>query len=281
MIAAINLGITAAGWALLPYADVQPLEQVTWQDPQLSADNQPVKDDKGQPLMVDKSSATQRIAMGRVASQLAIKMLGTNGGGFFNANSAHPFKNPTPFANLLQMLNIFLIPAALCFVFGRMAGDMRQGWAVFAAMALLFVVFAAASMSFEQQDNPKLAALGVDQLASATQSGGNMEGKEVRFGSNASALFATVTTAASCGAVNAMHDAFTPLSGVVPLVPMQLGEVVFGMTAAEVDALVRRHRKGAWFGFIGEPRVDVLTLNLALNGEPNGAPNGPPKQSPR
>ena len=141
---------------LLLCADVQPLEQVTWQDPQLSADNQPVKDDKGQPLMVDKSSAAQRIAMGPVASQLAIKMLGTNGGGFFNANSAHPFGNATPFVNRLQMLSIVLIPAALCFDFGRMAGDARQGWAVFAAMALLFVVFAAASMTFEHQGNPKL-----------------------------------------------------------------------------------------------------------------------------
>ena len=141
---------------LLLCADVQPLEQVTWQDPQLSADNQPVKDDKGQSLMVDKSSAAQRIAMGPVASQLAIKMLGTNGGGFFNANSAHPFKNPTPFVNRLQMLSIFLIRAALRVDFGRMAGDARQGWAVFAAMALLFVVFAAASMTFEHQGNPKL-----------------------------------------------------------------------------------------------------------------------------
>ena len=174
------------------------------------------------------------------------------------------------------MLSIFLIPAALCFDFGRMAGDARQGWAVFAAMALLFVVFAAASMTFAQQGNPKLAAVGVDQRDSATQSGGNMDGKKVRLGSNASALFATVAAAASCGAVNAMHDAFTPLGGAVPLVLMQLGEVVFGTTTTEVDALVRRHREGAWLGFIGEPRVDVLVLNLAKNAETNG----PPKQSP-
>lgn len=172
--------------------------------------------------------ATQTLAMGPVASQLAIKMLGTNGGGFFNANSAHPFENPTALANFVQMLAIFLIPAALCHVFGRMVGDRRQGWAVLAAMVVLFVAAVVAATTFEQQGNPALAALGADQSASALQAGGNMEGKEVRFGIKASSLFAVVTTAASCGAVNAMHDSFTPLGGMVPLVLMQLGEVVFG-----------------------------------------------------
>ncbi len=174
------------------------------------------------------AAPSQQIAMGPVASQVAIKMLGTNGGGFFNANAAHPFENPTALTNFLQMVGIFVIPAALCFVFGRMVGDMRQGWAVFAAMAVLFIAFAAAAMTFEQDGNPKLAALGVDPVASALQPGGNMEGKEARFGIAASALFATITTAASCGAVNAMHDSFTPLGGLVPLVLIQLGEVVFG-----------------------------------------------------
>ncbi|QQE87786.1 potassium-transporting ATPase subunit KdpA [Azotobacter chroococcum] len=173
-------------------------------------------------------SGPQLLAMGPVASQEAIKMLGTNGGGFFNANSAHPFENPTPLTNFVQMLAIFLIPAALCVTFGRMVGDTRQGWAILAAMTLLFVVGACAAMSFEQQGNPRLAALGVDQATSAWQAGGNMEGKETRFGIAASALFATITTAASCGAVNAMHDSFTPLGGLVPLANMQLGEVVFG-----------------------------------------------------
>jgi K+-transporting ATPase ATPase A chain len=172
--------------------------------------------------------ATQTLAMGPVASQLAIKMLGTNGGGFFNANSAHPFENPTALANFVQMLAIFLIPAALCHVFGRMVGDRRQGWAVLAAMVVLFVAAVVAATTFEQQGNPALAVLGADQTASALQAGGNMEGKEVRFGIDASSLFAVVTTAASCGAVNAMHDSFTPLGGMVPLVLMQLGEVVFG-----------------------------------------------------
>jgi len=174
--------------------------------------------------------ASQTLAMGPVASQLAIKMLGTNGGGFFNANSAHPFENPSAVTNLLQMLAILLIPAALCFVFGRMVGDLRQGWALLAAMTLIFVVAVVAATWAEQQGNPALAA--VDQAAGATQSGGNMEGKEVRFGINASALFAAITTAASCGAVNAMHDSFTPLGGAVPLVMMQLGEVVFGGVGA-------------------------------------------------
>jgi potassium-transporting ATPase potassium-binding subunit len=170
--------------------------------------------------------------MGPVASQLAIKMVGTNGGGFFNANSAHPYENPTAVTNFLQMLSIFVIPAALCFVFGRIVGDMRQGWAVLAAMTVLFIVFAVGAMTFEQQGNPQLAALGADQQVSATQSGGNMEGKEVRFGIAASSLFATITTAASCGAVIAMHDSFTPLGGAIPLVLMQLGEVVFGGVGA-------------------------------------------------
>ena len=173
-------------------------------------------------------AASQLLAMGPVASQEAIKLLGTNGGGFFNANSAHPFENPTALANFAQMLAIFLIPAALCFTFGRVVGERRQGWAVLAAMTLMFVVAAAAAGAFEQQANPVLQALGVDGAASSLQAGGNMEGKEVRFGIAASSLFAAVTTAASCGAVNAMHDSFMPLGGMVPLVLMQLGEVVFG-----------------------------------------------------
>ena len=172
--------------------------------------------------------ATQTIAMGPVASQEAIKMLGTNGGGFFNANSAHPYENPTPLTNFVQMLAIFLIPAALCFAFGRVVGDRRQGFAVLAAMTVLFVAAVLVVLPAEQAGNPLLQPLGVDQTASALQAGGNMEGKETRFGIASSALFAAVTTAASCGAVNAMHDAFTPLGGMVPIVLMQLGEVVFG-----------------------------------------------------
>jgi K+-transporting ATPase ATPase A chain len=177
---------------------------------------------------VEATASAQVIAMGPVASQEAIKMIGTNGGGFFNANSAHPYENPTALSNLLQMIAIFLIPAALCFAFGRVVGDRRQGWAVLAAMAVMFVAAVMVLMPAEQAGNPLLASLGADQVSSALQSGGNMEGKEVRFGIDASALFAAITTAASCGAVNAMHDSFTPLGGMVPMVLMQLGEVVFG-----------------------------------------------------
>jgi K+-transporting ATPase ATPase A chain len=170
--------------------------------------------------------------MGPVASQEAIKMIGTNGGGFFNANSAHPYENPTSLSNLLQMLAIFLFPAALCFAFGREVGDLRQGWAVLAAMTVMFVIAVVVITPAEQAGNPLLTPLGVDQMAGSTQSGGNMEGKELRFGINASSLFAVITTAASCGAVNAMHDSLTPLGGMVPMVMMQLGEVVFGGTGS-------------------------------------------------
>jgi K+-transporting ATPase ATPase A chain len=187
-----------------------------------------LKDDKGNPVMEDAKAVTQSIAMGPVASQEAIKMVGTNGGGFFNANSAHPFENPTAATNFLQMVAMFLIPAALLFMFGRMVGDLRQGWAVLAAMTAIFLVAVVVLTSQEQQGNPLLTPLGVDQTASVLQPGGNMEGKEVRFGIAASSLFAVITTSASCGAVNGMHDSLTPLGGAVPIVLMQLGEVVFG-----------------------------------------------------
>jgi len=211
-----------------PYQDVTTVEMQTWQEPRQDAQGAPVLGADGQPVMDQKSGRTQTLAVGPVASQLAIKMLGTNGGGFFNANSAHPFENPTAATNALQMLSIFLIPAALCFVMGRQVGDMRQGWALLGAMTALFVVAVVVATSAEQAGNPRLAPLGVDALASASQPGGNMEGKELRFGIDASSLFAVITTAASCGAVNAMHDSFTPLGGAVPLVLIQLGEVVFG-----------------------------------------------------
>ena len=207
-----------------PYKEVTTLEVTRYDTPKNGPDGQPLKDEKGNAVTEPVETQTQTLAMGPVASQEAIKMLGTNGGGFFNANSAHPYENPTPLSNFIQMLSIFLIPAALCFTFGRMVGDTRQGWAVLAAMTLMFVVLAAAAMHFEQQANPLLTQLGVDPAA------GNMEGKETRFGIAESGLFAAITTAASCGAVNAMHDSFTPLGGMIPLVLMQLGEVVFGGT---------------------------------------------------
>lgn len=175
---------------------------------------------------------TQVIAQGPVASQEAIKMVGTNGGGFFNANSAHPFENPTPLSNLVQMMMIFVIPAGLTYTFGKMVGDTRQGWAIFGAMSVMFLIGATVVYSSEQAGNPNLAKLGIESAATADQSGGNMEGKEVRFGVAATSLFATVTTAASCGAVNGMHDSLTPIGGLIPLFNMQVGEVIFGGTGA-------------------------------------------------
>jgi len=175
---------------------------------------------------------TQTIAQGPVASQEAIKMLGTNGGGFFNANSAHPFENPSPLTNFFQMFSIFLIPAGLTWVFGAMVGDQRQGWALFAAMSVLFLVGAFVVYQFEQAGNPILSKLGLESAATAAQPGGNMEGKEVRFGIAATALFATITTDASCGAVIGMHDSFTPIGGLVPLFNLHLGEVIFGGVGA-------------------------------------------------
>lgn len=210
------------------YQQATTLEVTQVQQPKLGTDGQPMNDAAGTPVMQTVPSQTQTIAMGPVASQEAIKLLGTNGGGFFNANSAHPYENPTALSNFLQMLAIFLIPAGLCFAFGRAVGDLRQGWAILAAMTVIFVIAVVAITPAEQAGNPLLSSLGVDQSASALQSGGNMEGKEARFGINATALFAVVTTAASCGAVNAMHASFTPLGGMVPMVMMQLGEVVFG-----------------------------------------------------
>jgi potassium-transporting ATPase potassium-binding subunit len=172
--------------------------------------------------------AKQTIAIGPVASQEAIKMLGTNGGGFFNANSAHPFENPTAFTNFLQMISIFSIGAALTNVFGRMVGAEKQGWAIFGVMGLLFLAGLMVVYPIEAGGNPLIGAMGVDQHASLLQAGGNMEGKEVRFGIANSSLFATVTTDASCGAVNAMHDSFMPLAGMIPMINIQLGEIIFG-----------------------------------------------------
>ncbi|MDB5906562.1 MAG: ATPase [Massilia sp.] len=210
------------------YKDVALIDPVTYSVPKNGPDGQPLKDAKGQPVTEELVARTQTIAMGPVASQEAIKLLGINGGGFFNANSAHPYENPTALSNFAEMLSIFLIPAGLCFAFGRMVGDRRQGWAIFGAMALIFVACAAVALGAEQQANPMLHTLGVDQAASALQPGGNMEGKEARFGISASALFAAVTTGASCGAVNSMHDSFMPLGGGMPLLLMQFGEVAFG-----------------------------------------------------
>jgi potassium-transporting ATPase potassium-binding subunit len=211
----ISQGVTQN---LRPYDTVKLLEPQTIQS----------TDASGKPT--PKVITEQTIAQGPVASQEAIKMLGTNGGGFFNVNSAHPFENPTPFSNFLQMISIFAIPAGLTYTLGKMTGSTGHGWAVWSAMAVLFAAGVATAYWAEAQGNPLLK--GVDQRASITQTGGNMEGKEVRFGIADSALFATITTDASCGAVNSMHDSFTPLGGMVPMVNIMLSETVFGGVGA-------------------------------------------------
>jgi len=175
-----------------------------------------------------QSGEAQLIAVGPAASQVAIKQLGTNGGGFFNVNSAHPLENPTPFSNFLEMLSILLIPAALCYTYGKMVGDTRQGWALLAVITIVLVALLGVAVWAEQGGNPMFAKLGIDQTQSASNPGGNMEGKEVRFGIVNSALWATVTTAASNGSVNSMHDSFMPLGGLVPMWLMQLGEIIYG-----------------------------------------------------
>jgi K+-transporting ATPase ATPase A chain len=210
------------------YPSTPLVESVEYDTPKLDAAGQPVKDEKGNPVTEKATQKEQSIAVGPAASQIAIKQLGTNGGGFFNVNSAHPLENPTPLSNFLEVLAILLIGGALCYSFGKMVGDTRQGWAILTAMTVVFLALLALCVGSEQSSNPALAKLGVDQTASSMQAGVNMEGKETRFGIVNSALWATATTSASNGSVNAMHDSFTPLGGLVPMWLMQLGEVIFG-----------------------------------------------------
>ncbi len=217
-----SLALVAQGTVqtLDPYKTVALAQPLTY--------DKPITDADGQPKIRPERVLEQILAAGPAASQIAIKQLGTNGGGFFNANSAHPYENPTPLSNFLEMLAILLIPAALCYTFGRMVGDTRQGWAILSAMTIILVLFLVAGFWAEQNGNPIFTNLGIDQAASNGQPGGNMEGKEVRFGIVNSAIWASVTTAASNGSVNSMHDSYTPLGGFVPLLLMQFGEVVFG-----------------------------------------------------
>ena len=212
---------------LRPYDNAKLIEPQ--QVPHVNADGKPAVDASGKPVM--DTVTTQSIAQGPVASQEIIKELGTNGGGFFNANSAHPFENPTPLSNLIEMFSIFTIGAGLTYTLGRMTGSQRHGWAVWAAMAILFVAGVTVAYWAEARGNPLLPN-GVNQQATATQPGGNMEGKEARFGIANTALWATVTTDASCGAINGWHDSFTPLGGIVPLVNIMLSEVIFGGVGA-------------------------------------------------
>jgi K+-transporting ATPase ATPase A chain len=211
-----------------PYESVPLLQPTTQSETVKDAEGNPLKDASGKEVAKDTPVTEQLLPLGPAASQIAIKQLGTNGGGYYNANSAHPYENPTPVSNFLEVLAILLLPAALCYTFGRMVGDRRQGWALLATMLAIFIPLLLACTFAEQAGNPALTALGADQHASAMQAGGNMEGKEVRFGIVDSTLWATATTAASNGSVNAMHDSFTPLGGLVPMWLMQLGEVIFG-----------------------------------------------------
>ncbi len=210
-----------------PYPRAAVVQPIEYDEPLTDEDGTPVLDDKGQPKTRKAKLAEQLIAVGPAASQVAIKQLGTNGGGFFNANSAHPFENPTPLANFLELLAILVIPAALCYTFGVMVGDPRQGRALLAAMTIIFVGLLTVAVVAEQNGHT-LVKQGVDHAATPLQSGGNMEGKEVRFGIATSALWATATTAASNGSVNSMHDSYTPFGGLVPMLMIQLGEVVYG-----------------------------------------------------
>jgi len=210
------------------YKDVTTVEPLTYDAPKTDAQGNPITDAAGKPVTENTTIQTQTLPMGPIASQESIKELGTNGGGFVNANSAHPYESPNALTNVLEMLAIVLIPLALTYTFGHMVGDTRQGWAVLSAMLILLISLMLVGQFNEQHGNPQFAALGIDQHASDAQSGGNMEGKETRFGIGASALFAAVTTGTSCGAVNSMHDSYTPLGGFVPLFLMQLGEIAPG-----------------------------------------------------
>ncbi len=210
------------------YATVNLVQPVTYDNPKNGPDGQPLKDEKGNPVTEKATATEQTIPLGPAASQIAIKQLGTNGGGFYNVNSAHPFEDPTPLANFLEVLAILLIGAALCYTFGKMIGDTRQGWALLATMTLVFVPLLVAVYIGEGTGNPVLTKLGADPVATTTNIGGNMEGKEVRFGVANSALWAVATTSASNGSVNSMHDSFMPLSGMIPMWLLQLGEVIYG-----------------------------------------------------
>ncbi len=210
------------------YKTVSLTQTITYDNPKLDEKGNPVKDDKGNPVTEKAEMKEQVIPLGPAASQIAIKQLGTNGGGFFNANSAHPFENPTAFSNFLEVLAILLIPATLCITFGKMVGDTRQGWALLSAMMIVLVTLTFLCIWSEQRGNPRFASAAIDQSAGDLQPGGNMEGKEARFGMAQSVLWATTTTAASNGSVNSMHDSYTPLGGLVPMVLIQLGEIIFG-----------------------------------------------------
>jgi len=253
------------------YKDVTTLEQTSYQAPKNDAAGNPVKDAAGNAVTETVTTPTQTLPMGPIASQESIKELGTNGGGFLNANSAHPYENPTPFTNLLEILAILVIPFALTYTFGKLVGDTRQGWVLLAAMLVLLVPMVLLAYHSEQHGNPLIAQQGIDQVASALQPGGNMEGKETRFGIAASSLFAAVTTATSCGAVNMMHDSMLPLGGFVPLFLIQLGELApggvgTGLYSILMFAILGVFIAGLMIGrtpeYIGK-KIEALEMKLA------------------
>ncbi|MGO8856634.1 MAG: potassium-transporting ATPase subunit KdpA [Steroidobacteraceae bacterium] len=253
------------------YKDATTVEKITYQNPKTDAAGNPIKDAAGNAVTETATTQTQTLPMGPVASQEAIKELGTNGGGFYNANSAHPYENPTALANVLEMLAIFIIPFALTYTFGKMVGDTRQGWVILAAMLILFLPLVLLAFHSEQNGSPLVAHQGIDQVASAVQAGGNMEGKETRFGIAASALFAAVTTATSCGAVNTMHDSLMPLGGFVPLFLIELGEVApggvgTGLYSILMFAILGVFIAGLMIGrtpeYIGK-KIEALEMKLA------------------
>ena len=255
-----------------PYTTAALVQPVDYDNPKLDAAGQPLKDDKGNAVTEPTTAREQTIAVGPAASQIAIKQLGTNGGGFFNVNSAHPFENPTPLSNFLEVLAILLISGALCYTFGVMVKDTRQGWAVLAAMTIVFVSLLALCAWAENRGNPLLDALGVDQISAPAQAGGNMEGKDVRFGIANSALWATATTVASNGSVNAMHDSFTPLGGIVPMWSIELGEVIYGGVGSGlygmlVFALVAVFVAGLMIGrtpeYLGK-KIEAFEMKMAM-----------------
>jgi K+-transporting ATPase ATPase A chain len=253
------------------YKDVTTVETLTYQSPKNDADGNPLKDAAGNPVTEVATTQTQTLPMGPIASQEAIKELGTNGGGFLNANSAHPYENPTPLTNFLEIFAILLIPFALTYTFGKMVGDTRQGWVILASMLILFVSLTLVGYYSEQSGNPLLANKGIDQVASATQTGGNMEGKETRFGVGASVLFSAAATGTSTGAVNEMHDSMTPLGGFMPMFLMQLGEVAPGGVGTGIYSILMYAILGVFIAglmigrtpeYIGK-KIEALEMKLA------------------
>ena len=253
------------------YKDATTIETLTYQNPKTDAAGHAINDAAGNPVTETASTQTQTLPMGPVASQEAIKELGTNGGGFFNANSAHPYENPTPVTDILETLAMFLIAFALTYTFGKMVGDVRQGWVVLITMLILFVPLVLLAFHAEQHGNPLIGREGVDQMASAVQAGGNMEGKETRFGIAASALWAAVATGTSTGAVNSMHDSLMPLGGFVPMFLMQLGEVAPGGVGTGIYSILMFAILGVFIAglmigrtpeYLGK-KIETLEMKLA------------------